>query len=214
MIQPKPIVISEEFRVQQELRALGLTSEIVRSIARMSAAAKAEALEIDPACTPGMLAYIKGVRGIRLELLPLGWRIGRPGNVEATVNDKLGIQICFQNVDVACTDQDPQAISGKGAGARKLVQQGQTELFDRADPKAEDAIGSVPTVWFVCVSTDSERLRAEVSCPEAFEGNQFEQFSKRIFVLDEELNPSPTDKNQPDDGSGSMEHEVRITKKA
>ncbi len=213
MIQQTPIVINEDFSVHQELHTLGLTVDIVTSIARKAAAAKAEALEIDPSSTPGTLAYINGVRAIRMDLLPLGWRLSRTGNVEATVNDKLGIQICFQNVDIACTEQNPQAISGKGAGSRKLIQNGQAELFDRDAPEAVDAIGSAPTVWAVCVSADSKRLRAEVSCPEAFEGNQFEGFSKRIWVVDEDLEPTPGNIGQPDDGSGPVEHEVRIAKK-
>jgi len=213
MIQLTPIVINEGYSVHQELHALGLTVHIVTSIARKAAAAKAEALEIDPSSTPGTLAYINGVRAIRMELLPLGWRLSRTGNVEATVNDELGIQICFQNVDIAGTEQNPQAISGKGAGSRKLIQDGQAELFDRDAPEAVDAFGSVPTVWVVCVSVDSKKLRAEVSCPEAFEGNQFEGFSKRIWVVDEDLEPTPGIIGQPDDSSGSLEHEVRIAKK-
>lgn len=213
MIQPKPLVINENLQVHQELRLLGLTEDIVTTIARKVAAAKAEALEVDPSSTPGTLAYINGVRAIRLALLPLGWRLSRTGNVEATVNDELGIQICFQNVDLACADSHPQAISGKGAGSRKLIQDGQTELFDRDAPDAENAFGSVPTVWIICVSTDSKRLRAEVSCPEAFEGNQFEGFSKRIWVVDENLDPTPDNITQPEDGSGPVEHEVRIAKK-
>ncbi len=213
MTQLNPVIVSEDFQVRQVLHTLGLTQEIITSIARMSAAGKFEALEIDPSSTPGTLAYIKGVRAIRLALLPVGWRLSRIGNVEATVNDKLGIQICFQNVDAACTDQHPQAISGKGAGSRKLIQNGQIELFDRSAPEAVDAIGSVPTVWLVCVSTDSKKLRAEVSCPEVFEGNQFEGFSKRIFVVDEDLDPTPVNVDQHDNGSGTVEHEVRIAKK-
>lgn len=213
MIQLTPIVINKGYSVHHELHALGLTVDIVTSIARKAAAAKAEALEIDPSSTPGTLAYINGVRAIRMELLPLGWRLSRNGNVEATVNDELGIQICFQNVDIAGTEQNPQAISGKGAGSRKLIQDGQAELFDRDAPEAVDAFGSVPTVWVVCVSVDSKKLRAEVSCPEAFEGNQFEGFSKRIWVVDEDLEPTPCIIGQPDDSSGSLEHEVRIAKK-
>lgn len=213
MLQPKPLVINEDFQVRQELRALGLTVEIVTSIARKAAAAKAEALEIDPSSTPGTLAYIMGVRAIRMELMPKGWRLSRAGNVESTVNDELGIQLCFQNVDVACTEREPQAISGKGAGSRKLIQDGQTELFDREAPQAVDAVGSAPTVWTVCVSTDGKKLRAEVSCPEAFEGNQFEGFRKRIWVVDEDMEPTPGHIGQPDDGSGPVEHEVRIAKK-
>ncbi|BAL95940.1 hypothetical protein RGE_26010 [Rubrivivax gelatinosus IL144] len=160
-----------------------------------------------------MLAYIKGVRAIRMELMPKGWRLSRTGNVESTVNDQLGIQLCFQNVDVACTERHPKAISGKGAGSRKLIQDGQSELFDREAPEAVDAFGSAPTVWVVCVSTDGKKLRAEVSCPEAFAGNQFEGFSKRIWVVDEDLEPTPGHIDQRDDGSGPVEHEVRIAKK-
>ena len=213
MLQPKPVVINESFQVRQELRALGLTVEIVTSIARKAAAAKAEALEIDPSGTPGTFAYILGVRAIRMELMPLGWRLSRTGNVESTVNDELGIQLCFQNVDVACTERHPQAISSKGAGSRKLIQDGQTELFDREAPEALDAVGSTPTVWVICVSTDGKKLRAEASCPEVFEGNQFEGFSKRIWIVDEDLQPAPGNIDQPDDGSGPVEHEVRIAKK-
>lgn len=213
MLHPEFSVINEGFQVHQELRALGLTVDIVKTVARKAASAKAEALEIDPSSTPGTLAYIKGVRAIRMELMTLGWRLSRTGNVESTVNDQLGIQICFQNVDIACTERHPQAISGKGAGSRKLIQDGQAELFDREAPEAMDAFGSVPTVWVICVSADGKKLNAEVSCPEAFEGNQFDGFSKRIWVVDEDLAPTPGMIDLPDDGSGSVEHEVRIAKK-
>lgn len=214
MIQRKPIVVSEDWKIRSELRALGLTAEIIASVARASAAAKAEALEVDPSSTPGTLAYIKGVRSIRLQLLPHGWRLSRAGNVESTVNDELGIQVCFQNVDVACQEREPQAISGKGAGSRKLIQDGQADLFDRVDPTTTDALGVTPTVWVVCVSADAKKLRAELSCPEAFEGSQFEGFSKRIFVVDEDLDPGPQeDVGKPDEDGGASDYEVRISKK-
>ena len=128
-------------------------------------------------------------------------------------NDRLGIQICFQNVDIACTEQNPQAISVKGAGSRKLIQNGQSELFSRDTPEAEDAFGCTPTVWTLCVSADSKRLRAELSCPKTFEGNQFEGFSKRIWVVDEDLESTLGNIGQSDDRSDHVEHEVRIAKK-
>ncbi len=213
MLPSTAVVINEDFQVRQELLGLGLTIEIVQTIARKAAAAKAEALEIDPSSSPGTFAYIFGVRAVRTALIPLGWRMSRAGNVESTVNDELGIQICFQNVDTACMERQPQAISGKGAGSRKLIQDGQAELFDREAPDAVDAFGSTPTVWVVCVSTDGKKLRAEVSCPVAFEGNQFEGFSKRIWVVDEDLAPAPDRIDRTDNDSGPVEHEVRIAKK-
>ncbi len=216
MINPQPNVVTAAWQVRQELKVLGLTPEIVQKIARACAAGKAEAMGVDPLSTPGTLGYIQGVRTKRLELLPLGgWRMSRNGNVEATVNDAAGIQLYFQNVDLACTDRIPQAISGKGSGSRRLILDGhQGELFAKEGQasKTVDKLGVTPRVWAICVSTDAKKLRAEVSCPEAFEGDQFEGFSKRIFVVDEDLNPTPDRIDQPD-GGGEGDFEVRISKK-
>jgi len=214
MTNPQHVVVSDSWSVRQELRSLGLTPEGVTDISRQVAAAKAEALAVDPCSTPGTLAYIRGVRAIRLQLIPEGWRISRSGNVESTVNDDLGIQLVFQNVDLACDTCDPQAISGKGAGSRKLVEFGkQGELFERHDIPAAKVLGVVPTVWVLCVSTEGRKLRAEISCPDAFEGNQFDGFSKRIFVVDEDLGPDLRQNMPLDDGGGAGEVEVRIVKK-
>ncbi len=213
MNQPKQLVFSNGSDVQVQLGALGLTTEIVGTVARMVASAKAEALEIDPANSAGQRAYMAGVRAKRLMLLPLGWRMSRTGGVEATVNDELGVQICYQTVDIACTEHEPKAISGKGAGSRKLIQDGQGELFERGAPQLPVPLGTTPKVWVICVSTDFKRLRAEVSCPDAFEGDQFEGFSRRIFVVDEDLNALPdSDKRQNDDGDPG-DFEVRIVRK-
>jgi hypothetical protein len=214
MINTLPLLVSDEINVRQELEALGLSLEIVTDIARQAAAAKSEALAVDPSSTPGTLAYIHGVRAIRLHLIPRGWRISREGNVESTVNDTLGIQLIFQNVDLACDVRNPQAISGKGAGSRKLVECGkQGELFLRQDTPKGSSLGVVPTVWVVCVSADAKTLRAEVSCPDVFEGNQFDGFSKRIFVIDEDCGIE-LQKNLPQaEYSESSEVEVLIAKK-
>lgn len=213
MNQPKQLVFSNGSDVREQLSALGLTPEIVGTVARMVASAKAEALEIDPANSAGQRAYMAGVRAKRLMLLPLGWRMSRAGGVEATVNDDLGIQICYQTVDVACTEHEPKAISGKGSGSRKLIQDGQGELFERNAPQSPVPLGTTPKVWVICVSTDFKRLRAEVSCPDAFEGDQFEGFSTRIFVVDEDLNALSEGGKKPNDDSGAADFEVRIVKK-
>ena len=120
MLQPTPVVINDASHVRHELHALGLTNEIVTTVARKAAAAKAEALAIDPFNSPGLLAYIFGVRAVRTELIALGWRMSRAGNVESTVNDELGIQICFQNVDTACTDRPPKPSRAKALARASL----------------------------------------------------------------------------------------------
>ena len=105
------------------------------------------------------------------------------------------------------------SVGANSAGSRKLIHDGQVDLFDRVHPAAVDAIGVTPTVWVVCVSSDAKKLRTEVSCPEAFEGNQFEGFSMRIFVVDEDLEPAPQGIDQPDEDGGVGDYEVRIARK-
>jgi hypothetical protein len=218
------VVISEPLDAAQELSQLGLKLVVAQKVARAASAARASALELDVAFTPGMLSHIYGNRQLRLELLPQGWRKGRFNNVESVINDALGLQIIFQNVDMACVaDHAPQAISGKGAGSRQLVQQGlQTELWEQPISLSTDSnketskYGVTPLVWMFCVSDDGKRLRAELSKPDNFEGDQFEEFSKRIFILDEESGPEPEVNVNPSSGDGGdsgFEVEVKVAKK-
>lgn len=218
----KAIVVKEPIDVQQELSALNMTIEVAQKVAKVASAARASALEIDVSFTPGMFSHIYGNRQLRLELLPLGWRSGRFNNVESVINDELGIQIVFQNVDIACEiDHSPQAISGKGSGARQLVQDGlQGELWEKpfSAPADGSLVGSrrgiTPVVWMFCVSDDGRRLRAEISKPDTFEGDQFEEFSRRIFVLDEELGTDPDVVVTPTrDDDGGLDVEVKVVRK-
>lgn len=207
---PLPVMVTAPWQVDQMLREIGLTRAIVREIALAAAGARADALAVDPSGTPGMLSYIHGVRTTRLQLVPSGWKVSREGHVESTVNHKLGVQLCFQNVDRACGDREPQAISSKGSSSRELVKSGQMDLFD-AREKSAGQFGRVPTVWLICVSTDNESIRAEVSCPKIFEGDQFEGFVRRLFVVDESIAPKPTRRDDSDDGD--LDLDVPISKK-
>lgn len=212
MFKHNQVIVSAEWQVRRELRALGLTPEIVRNVAIASAGARTDAMPIDPCSAPGTFAYIHGVRSIRRQLLPNGWRISRVGNVESTVNDELGIQLCFQNVDRACGNKDPEAISAKGSAARRLVHDGQFELFPRGDKLVSKTFGSAPTVWMVCVSSDDDTVRAEVSCPASFEGGQFDGFVSRLFVVDESFGPQPGKENNSGDDD-ALDFDVPVTKK-
>lgn len=211
MLKSKPVIVDAAWEVRQELAALGLTPEIVKAIATAAAAARADTLPVDPCGAPGTQAYIHGVRATRLQLLPLGFEMSRVKNVESTVNHELGIQFCFQNVDRACGLRDPAAISVKGPASRSLVQSGQAELFPREPVDGVKVRGAAPTVWLICVSSDDDTVRAEVSCPEVFEGNQFEGFVRRLFVVDESFGPKPDKVRNSDDDFPDFD--VQVTKK-
>lgn len=212
MTQASARVLRKPYQVRQALAALGLTEEIVRGIAMAAGAARASTIDVDPAGTPGQMSYIYGVRQIRLDLLPLGWRKARFNNVESTVNDELGVQLVFQNVDVACTAKDPEAISGKGAASRQLVANGTADMFDNAAVFSKSKHGSTPRVWLFCFSSGPNGVSAEISCPESFEGNQFQGFSERIWVVDQDGSPSaePRKDTGPDD---DLDLDVVISRK-
>ena len=121
-----PHIIRESRDVESALNRIGLTRDIVAEIALSAAAARAESLSVDPSSAPGILSYIHGVRAIRLNLLKRGWRESRQGNVESTVNDDLGVQICFQNVDIACNDY--RKPNGNKTSKRKLSESKKTNI--------------------------------------------------------------------------------------
>lgn len=213
MLEIAPLIVRDTQDVETALSKIGLTREIVVEVALSAAAARADSLPVDPSSAPGMLSYIYGVRAIRMNLLKRGWRESRQGNVEATVNDEVGVQLCFQNVDVACNDfKKPHAISGKGTASRSLVAAGQGELFGSpTDITNAGVFGNTPTVWVICVSVEDFTVRAEVSCPKIFEGQQFEDFHQRIFVLDESF--EPTIEPNGTTGESADDFDVEISKK-
>lgn len=212
MMKAIPPVVREEWQVNQALRELGLTRDIIRRIALAAAGARNEATPVDPSCSPGMLSYIHGVREMRLALLPVGWEMSRDGNVELTVNRAKGVQVCFQNVDLACANTDPEAISGKGAASRRLVNSGQAEFdFTGGEVAPIDSMVANLTMWFICVSADEYSVRAEVSCPKGFEGNSFQGFWHRLFVMDESTDTDPV-RDDADD-SDDLDLEIQVSKK-
>ena len=214
MTQHAPAVIAELDEAPAALARIGLDKETVVAIARAAAAARAEALPIDPISAPGWFAYAYGVRHLRLRLLPLdGWRSSRADNVESAVNDELGIQLCFQNVDKACNpNPEPHAISRKGAAARRQVADGQGELFAPPNNDSEDRYGCPPVVWVVCVEATDSSLKAEVSCPMSFHGSQFDGFHERIFVLNEDF--SSLEMVNEDDASELDDLDVPVSRKS
>lgn len=214
----QPILAINDWEVQNALKKLGLTTDIVKSVAEAAAGGRAEASPVDPYGTPGTLSYIYGVREIRLKLLPLGWKESRLGNVESTVNHELGVQLWFQNVDSACNSNPehyPRAISAKGTVSKNLINYGQQDdIFEfpikHFEPQNSE-FGKAPIVWLICVSVDEElSIKAEVSRPKLFEGNQFEGFHDRIFVVNESINPLPSKNQDKDDGN---DFDVYVSKK-
>lgn len=216
MPEQNAVVIDQPASVLEALQSLGMTREAVLHIAKSAVAARSEYLEgIDAINFPGTRAYQEGIRQMRLGLkaLPQGWVTRKFNNIELVYSADLGLMVGFQNVDHACGDVAPNAISERGEGTRQLVSLPyQRGLFsnDKAG-SAPRTSGAFPVIWFVCVAAHLDRIQVEVSRPKPFTSDQFEGFFERIFVTDEPVDDKPLGASLTDDHGD--EAEIFISKK-
>lgn len=213
--QDFPTIVRDDDKVRVTLSQMGLSKEQISQIARSALSARAEYLEgIDPKNAPGQKAYMAGVRQLRLGLLSGSWKSARFNNIEMVVNHELGLMLGFQNVDMACQASPPRAISERGPGTRDLVARSyEADLFQsEVHPTNVYQTGDRPVIWFVCVAATTDSLQVEVSRPKPFDGDQFDGFFDRIYVLDEKLDTPAA--AAPADTEGLDDIEINISKKA
>ncbi|MGB5086081.1 MAG: hypothetical protein WBO09_16110 [Methylocystis silviterrae] len=180
-------IYSEEWEVDSRLKRFGATRDELINIARQTSAHRADAIAIDPLTTAGQLSYIYGTRYKRLLFMPKGYLLDRRENVESVIHPESGIRIVYQNVDQACGLTSPQAISGKGPAANRMIDNGQGVLFHEGDlPEAipQHKIDSLnSSVWYLCMSFNDDDVRVELSLPAFVKGKNFGVFAERIFIL-------------------------------
>ena len=207
-------ILDQPSDISSRLASLGLDRNDLLQVVLEAAAAKNEAVSMDPINAPGLLAYIYGTRGIRRCLLPHGWEIDRSENVEATLNPVTGTRLIYQNCDVCCDSlREPKAISSKGAAAGRLVDNHNSDLFPELLRKTRHQLNG--NVWFLCVSIDGDDVRAELSCPGSIDGKQFGDFIERIFLVRRGDFAPDLRRSQEtsSDDDGREDYEVTVTRK-
>ena len=165
----------------------------------------------NPANAAGMYSYMEGVAALRMIFLSKeGWKIVRPKGVEAVANTELGIMVLFQNVDHACAEHDPSPISAKGEGVIELVDNPSGYLWDYM--AEEDQNNENRHVWFFCVSSSVDEIRAELSRPRAIKNGNFGTFAERIFIV-QDNDWNPTDDDTGDNPNDGQDFDVPVSKK-
>lgn len=195
--------------VNSKLSEFGVTRRELIAIALQAVAARNNATPLHPINAPGTYSYMEGVAGLReIFLGKEGWGSARPNGLEAVTNKESNLTIVFQNVDRACSESHPQPISGKGEGAKRLVENPTAYLFDyMAD---EDRRKENQSVWFLCVSVNGEELRVELSLPGSIDEKLFSSFMERIFIItDDEWTHDPDDSGTPD----NQDYDIQVTRK-
>lgn len=186
---PPARLLIDEREISDRLAEFGVSRAELVEIVRAVVAARADAVEDDPASAEGQFAYIFGTRYLRQIFRAKGWLLHRENNVESVKHPERDLKIVYQSVDLAAERRHtPRAISGKGSGADRLISAGQGCLFEEDESAAlyrrrlTELRGGV---WFLCVSVDGEDVRAELSLPSGVSAGNFDGFIERIFVLSE-----------------------------
>ncbi len=179
-------VYSEVWDVDARLSKFGVTRDELIEVVRGVVAARADAVADDPVTAEGLFAYIYGTRFLRGVFRPKGWLRVREDGIEAVRNPERDLKVVYQSVDLAASASQPRAVSGKGAGADRLIDLGQGSLFSEEEMAATNpvVVGEINAgAWFFCVSVIGDDVRAELSLPSGVKNGNFDSFIERIFIV-------------------------------
>jgi hypothetical protein len=191
-------IVSKSHDVANALSKIGLSGEQVLEIVHAMAGAKADTTENDPPGAGGWSSWRMGIRRAREVTIHdkrfPDWEKDETGQISSVLNKVLGIRLLVANTDDGTGIIDnmriPQNRSKKGAATDRIVQSNQMNFYE-AMGEAENVIPfPVPSdreqgivTWYVCVYSDADELRAEVSCPTDVAGGYFSDFRERIIIL-------------------------------
>lgn len=185
MLQAK--IYHNDWDVDSRLHPFGVRRAELLPIVQSVVGARAEAVEDDPLSSAGTFAYIFGTRSVRVAFRRNGWMIRRDRNIESVRHPEHMLDVVYQSVDFACSEFHlPQAISGKGNGADRMIDLAQGSLFSQSQLTSSqiESIGPVNSgLWFFCVSVNGDDVRAELSLPSSVKSGNFEGFIERIFIV-------------------------------
>lgn len=212
---PAPLIYTQDWEIDRRLVPFDVTRPELVEIARAVAGARADAVDNDPVTAEGQFAYIFGTRSTRALWRRKGWLLHREENIESVKHPEIDWKIIYQSVDLAASIiHRPQAVSGKGSGADRLIDAGQGDLFTEdevAKGKASPFTIMNRGAWFYCVSVDGDDVRAELSLPFGVSGGNFDGFVERIFIIRDGEWPKLA--VQPLPQGGATEFEPVVTRK-
>jgi hypothetical protein len=131
-------VYAKPWEIDSRLVPFGITRQELIEVVKGVVGARADAVENDPISAAGLFAYIFGTRYLRSLFRTKGYLLHRKDNIEAVKHPQRDLKIVYQSVDHAASkDHDPQALSGKGSAADRIIGAAQGTLF--TDEELADA---------------------------------------------------------------------------
>lgn len=166
----------EQWDVDRRLCELGLRRDALISAIVTAISAGADSTLFHPANAAGTFSYIYGTWSLRNEFVGDEWALDRSDSVESIRNDRTKVKVVFQNVDIACDDeQNPKPRSRKGAGSERACS---GNLFGTLLPQYAPRPAEEWATYYLMVD---ENGAAELTRP-VVQGGTFSAYVERIYL--------------------------------
>lgn len=217
-------IFKSPIEVENRLDTLGTSRDLMVEVIDALAAAKADCTDNDPFGSRGWRGWQMGTRRMREVHVGLSdWMKDDTDQVPSIVSKRLRIRFVVCNTDdgTAIETRSPQNNSKKGAATDRAVDTNQLSFMDDLDEgssvarlqRHETSVGRVIT-YYLCVHTDGDERRAELSCPVSVDGGFFGEFVERIFIIGGDRGASgPARRKSSDDDEGGAEYPIPVTRK-
>lgn len=211
-------IFFEQAGCDQRLNELGWSRNELLEVVFASVAARSSATLNDPLGTAGWLAWQQGVRRLREVGITKGWTRIDLDRIPYIYNASSQVKITVANTDegTGMPSSLPQNRSKKGAATERLVEINQF-TFSRLLEESENPEGAETTeaieseAWYLCIFSEDDVVRAELSCPVECTGGYLSSFRERIILLGDE-GSSPIKRIDPV-SDGGEDFSVEVTRK-
>jgi hypothetical protein len=115
-------VVREPEDVDRRLSELGLLRAVLLEVRDVAMTSASNATNFHPSNAAGTFAYQDGSWALRDRHVKTGgeWELDRTDSIETIKNEKRKLKVGYQNVDIACDDdQKPKPRSKKGVGSER-----------------------------------------------------------------------------------------------
>jgi hypothetical protein len=202
------IVLSADHEVIPELDLMELDRDKLIDVCRIASSERALCTKNDVSGFGLITMQAKMVRGLRDLFCGERWERDETDNQSGIKNPflKLRVIACNFNHNAAHPVNDPTNLVRKGNATDKKARCNATPWLPWL-PDIPTQEGADVTTWVLASYTedDSDILKAELSLPVTFVGNQYKRFEKRIILLKGDDGGGPKtisivpDRNEPTD---------------
>jgi hypothetical protein len=182
-------LVAIDATAEHRLHDLGLTTDlIVRALLRADAEAR-HTTGLEPPTAEGTIRYLKTVRFLREELVPLGWDIDNYKNFCRTIHPRHLFSMVTSSGDeftgVDTPGKVPCTKYAKGDLTALAVKQNADQgVFDLgkafAGPTVEPA--ELKNIWFLLQRATPKYIYAELSLPTRIEDGMITDWKERIIL--------------------------------